>query len=183
MPVFSTDWTPPLQEVMSWLTQSLSSLWGQLEAAWRKWVIIATFTATSCDVAQLRHSRTFCPPSLCRKNLWKILWHREKRAVWLHGNRVHNNINEWLVSPRICQGYCHVNSVHVFLINWGQLNSLFTKSLYDIWNIDPLRSANHTSQNNAQNHQQCFLTVIKHFTLNSLWLAKLILKGSVDILG
>lgn len=38
---FHTDWTPP-QEVMSLLTQSLPSVWGQLDAAW---VIIATFTA------------------------------------------------------------------------------------------------------------------------------------------
>lgn len=141
MPVFGTDWTPP-QEVMSSLTQSLPSLWGQLEAALPKRVITATFTATSCDdVAQLRHSRTLSALPVCVGKACGKYCGIGRRVLsgCMATKCTIISMNEYSVLPKICQCYCHVNSAHMVLINWRQWNSLFTKCLYD----DPLRRANH----------------------------------------
>lgn len=138
MPFVIIDWTQP-QVVMSLLTQSLPSWWGQLEAAWPKRVI----TATSCDVAQLRHSRSLSALPVCVENsLWKILWHKEKCVVWLHGYKLHNNIKM-------------LNNVHKFLINWKQLMH-FLRSVYmtdyDLKCCYSEACQPHMSQKNSQYH-------------------------------
>lgn len=57
---------------------------------------------------------SFCPPSLCGKSLWKILWQREKCVVWLHGSNVHNNIR--MLKKEKKNEYCCPKPVSVMVM-------------------------------------------------------------------
>ncbi len=139
MPVFSLDWRG---DVIANAKSPLS-----VRTAGGCSTQTSDYSYLDCYIMRCGSAETLkvslCPPNLCGKSLWKILWHRERCVFWQSDDKLHNNIR-MLKNVSACLRY------------WRQQNVVFMRFLCVFSSLEVLTLWG-VATTNVTKHSSAFL--------------------------